>query len=155
MYRICSLADCPELSPEVAACVHEHWPAVEHVVQPVLPKSLHPADRLPLTFVLRDETGGVAGFYQLLERETVTRQELSPWISPLFVHPAHRGRALGERLLRHARRTAGGLGFPNVYLATDHIGYYERYGFEEIGLDVFPSGRLTKLYRHTTILDES
>ena len=153
MCQIVSLADRPHQAGALAGAVREHWPAVEDVVLPVLAESLHPADRLPLTFLLLDGEERLAGFYQLQEREIVTRQDLTPWISPLFVHPGHRGRGLGERLLWHARRTAGRLGFPAVYLATNHIGYYERYGFREIGLDVFRSGRPAKLYRNTAVPD--
>lgn len=150
MYQICFLQDCPQRSQELADYVCRNWPAVKDVVLPEIPKSLHPQDSLPLTvLLLRD--GEMKGFYQLLEQECIQRKDLSPWISPLFVDESERGHALGEQLLWHARQTAGSLGYDQVYLTTNHIQYYEKYGFREIGLDLFESGRPTKIYVHRTI----
>jgi len=106
---------------------------------------------LPYTFLLlkNDE---IIGFYQLIEQELVIRKDLSPWIAPLFIDKSERGRAFGALLLEHARKMAGKLGYKKVYLATDHILYYEKYGFREIGLDNFKWGRPTKIYEHDTLM---
>ncbi|MNT88643.1 Acetyltransferase (GNAT) family protein [compost metagenome] len=80
-----------------------------------------------------------------------TRKDLSPWIAPLFINKHERGNALGSLLLEHARKMAGQLGYEKVYLTTDHILFYEKYGFREIGLDNFEWGRPTKIYEHNTI----
>ncbi|WP_339174576.1 GNAT family N-acetyltransferase [Paenibacillus sp. FSL H7-0943] len=97
------------------------------------------------------ENDVIIGFYQLIEQEFITRKDLSPWIAPLFIDESERGKALGAVLLEHARKIAGQLGYAKVYLATDHILYYEKYGFKEIGLDNFEWGRPTKIYEHDTI----
>jgi len=78
----------------------------------------------------------------------VSSDALSPWITPLLVHPGERGNSYGKYLLEHVRREAGKLGFKAVFLATGEIGYYERYGFSEIGLTTFTWGRPTKIYEH-------
>lgn len=39
------------------------------------------------------------------------------------------------------------MGYNNLYLATEHIGLYEKFGFEEIGLGLYLWGAPTKLYR--------
>ena len=44
------------------------------------------------------------------------------------------------------RIIAGILGYNKVYLTTDHIQFYEKFGFREIGLDKFVTGRPTKIY---------
>lgn len=43
-----------------------------------------------------------------------------------------RGHGYGALLLERAKRDAANAGFSHVYLCTDHIGYYERYGFTHI-----------------------
>ncbi|MNN87264.1 hypothetical protein D3C81_2047940 [compost metagenome] len=53
--------------------------------------------------------------------------------------------------MEHARKLVGQLGYAKVYITTDHILYYEKYGFREIGLDNFEWGRPTKIYEHDTI----
>lgn len=92
----------------------------------------------------------VVGWVGLLEKEVVVRDDISPWISPLLVAKDRRGHRYGEALLNHASHEAAKLGFDRVYLTTDHIGYYEKYGFKEIGLTTFTWGRPTKIYQRDT-----
>ncbi|MGO4268853.1 GNAT family N-acetyltransferase [Paenibacillus sp. TAF58] len=102
-------------------------------------ESLSTANALPLTFLML-KNDRIIGFYQMIEQEYLVRKDLSPWIAPLFIEKSERGQALGAVLLQHARKTAGQLGYEKVYLTTDHIRYYEMYGFREIGLSNFEWG---------------
>lgn len=81
----------------------------------------------------------------------VRSEDLTPWITPLLVHPDHRGNRYGKLLLEHACKEAGRLGCKQVYLTTGEIGYYEKYGFHEVGLTTFNWGRPTKIYRQDTL----
>lgn len=150
MIDIKSIQECPFRQNELAEYVKEQWPNVEKVVIPKIHESLTTKDGLPFTFLLlRNDV--IIGFYQLIEQEFLTRKDLSPWIAPLFIDKKERGNALGSLLLEHARKIAGKLGYQRVYLTTDHIRYYEKYGFREIGLDNFEWGRPTKIYEHDTV----
>jgi len=95
--------------------------------------------------------GRVYGWTGSLDKPEVLSEELSPWITPLLVHPDERGHRYGKMLLEYARAEAGRLGFEVVYLTTGEIGYYEKYGFREVGLTTFTWGRPTKVYEHDTI----
>ncbi|WNS41106.1 GNAT family N-acetyltransferase [Paenibacillus sp. MMS20-IR301] len=150
MQVIKSLLECPERRNEFAEYVKEKWPKVTKVVLPKIDESLSAEAGLPFTFLLL-KNGKIIGFYQLIEQEYISRKDLSPWISPLFIDENERGRGLGSVLLEHARKMAGQLGYAKVYLTTDHILYYEKYGFREIGLDNFAWGRPTKIYEHDAI----
>jgi ribosomal protein S18 acetylase RimI-like enzyme len=96
-------------------------------------------------------TGRVYGWEGSIEKPEILSDELSPWITPLLVHPDERGNRYGKMLLEYARKEAGRLGFKVVYLTTGEIGYYEKYGFREVGLTTFTWGRPTKVYEHDTI----
>lgn len=150
MLVIKSLKECSERQNELSEYVKEKWSKVKKVVLPKIEESLLSECGLPLTFLLL-KNDKIIGFYQLIEQEFVTRKDLSPWIAPLFIDESERGQALGSILLEHGRKMAGQLGYKKVYLATDHILYYEKYGFREIGLDKFEWGRPTKIYEHDTI----
>ncbi len=152
MIKIESLNDCPERRTQLAEYVAEKWPNVMKAVLPQIEASLVDESSLPFTYLLL-KAGRLIGFYQLVEQDAVCRKDLSPWIAPLFVDPGERGQAYGSVLLEHARLTAGRLGYRTVYLATDHIQYYEKYGFREIGLDLFEWGRPTKIYEHDTLME--
>ena len=93
----------------------------------------------------------IIGFYQLVEQELIIRKDLSPWINTVFIDNQERGQRLSSKLLEHDRTVAGKLGYAKVYLTTDHIQFYEKFGFREIGLDKFVWGRPTKIYEHDTI----
>ena len=107
--------------------------------------SIKSNDSLPQGYMLMKDKR-IIGFCGLIEKELIQRDDLSPFISPLLIASEDRGVGLGAMLLKHVRKEAGWLGFFKVYLTTDHIGYYEKYGFKEIGLTQFTWGRPTKLY---------
>lgn len=131
-----SIKECPERRMEFIEYVSEEWPVVKNVVIPKIEDSLATANGMPITFLLL-KNDRIIGFYQLVEQELLVRKNLSPWISPMFIDKSERGQALGLLLLDHGRKMAGELGYEKVILTTDHIQYYEKYGFREIGLDTF------------------
>ena len=156
--QILSLRECPERAGECAAFLLEHFNAFV---------SGYPADilagdgPLPQGYLLlkggkvigwtglheKDAVSGkVYGWEGSIQKEEVTSDGLSPWITPLVVRPDERGNRYGRLLLEQARKEAGRLGFQLVYLTTGEIGYYEKYGFREVGLTAFTWGRPTKVY---------
>lgn len=149
--EIQSIKECPERRDEFITYISEAWPAVKDAAITQMEESLSTEFSLPLTFLML-KNDRIMGFYQLIEQEYLVRKDLSPWIAPLFVDKNERGQGFGGVLLQHARKTAGKLGYEKVYLTTDHIQYYEKYGFREIGLSNFEWGRPSKIYEHDTLL---
>ena len=72
--------------------------------------------------------------------------DLYPWLAALYVEEDCRGNGYGKMLIEHAVKDAGLLGFKNLYLCTDHIGFYERFGFDFIGYCYHPWGEKTQIY---------
>lgn len=149
-YEIRSIKDCPERSEEFKAYLSKAWSPVSNTAIAQMNKSLATPNALPLTFLLM-HNDRIMGFYQLIEQESLVQKDLSPWIAPLFIDESLRERGLGAALLLHARRTAGRIGYSKVFLTTDHIGYYEKHGFREIGLSTFEWGRPSKIYEHDVL----
>lgn len=56
------------------------------------------------------------------------------------------GHGYGRRLLDYARADARRLGFRKIYLSTEHVGYYERYGFVYLGQGWHPWGESSRIY---------
>lgn len=148
--KIVSIAGNALLCEKVKEYCKENWEKVYGCFAECADKSAA-AEILPQTWVAL-VGNRIAGFYQLSEREYITRKdEFTPFITSLFVDPTMRGGlGMGKTLLDHARYEAAKLGFDKVYLTTDHIGYYEKYGFREIGLDLYDWGSPTKLYEADT-----
>jgi predicted acetyltransferase len=81
----------------------------------------------------------------------MVRKDLCPWFCALYIEPAERCRQLGEKLLTHSRYEAAKLGFIKVYLNTDHIRYYEKYGWRYIGDFAHQSGVDARVYEADAI----
>ena len=147
--KILSLYDSPEFLEACIDFVSGHFGNREHF-EKALTECTDSPERLPQGYMLVKQDQ-IIGYCGLIEQEAVLREDLSPWISPLLIAEAERGNSLGAKMLEHVRREAGKLGFERVYLTTDHIGYYEKYGFREIGLTCFTWGRPTKIYEHAVL----
>jgi len=100
---------------------------------------------LPRWFLMLEDNE-IIGSYGLITNDFNSRQDLYPWLCALYVEESHRGRQLGSRLLEHGRVQAGKLGFPKLYLCTDHNGYYEKYGWRHIAKCYHPWGEESKVY---------
>lgn len=136
-----AISEFPERKSELLNYIKANWPPVVASAEKQLDKSF---------MMLKDNK--IIGFYQLLDHEIIQHfEELTPWISCLFVDEKERGKRLGELMLIDGRKRAGNLGFEKVYLTTDHIQFYEKFGFKEIGIDCFLNGRPTKIYEAETM----
>ncbi|HNX75171.1 MAG TPA: GNAT family N-acetyltransferase [Candidatus Rifleibacterium sp.] len=105
--------------------------------------------RLPQFFLLLD-AGRPIGCAAIITNDFISRHDLYPWAACLYVAESERGKGHGGRLLEHACLKAKEAGFADIYLTTDHDGYYERYGWQRIedGIDLF-SGQPSRIYtRH-------
>jgi len=88
----------------------------------------------------------IVGGYGLIDNDFMIDTDLCPWLCALYVEPDRRGQSLGAKLLGHSRIEAGKLGFAKVYLNTDHVGYYEKYGWRYIEDFTHGSGDEVRVY---------
>lgn len=58
------------------------------------------------------------------------RPDLTPNVCAVYTEPRHRGRGTAGRLLGLVVRDMQKKGVWPLYLVTDHVGFYERYGWE-------------------------
>ena len=70
-------------------------------------------------------------FLTLCDRDEIVAPELFPWIGFVFTFPKYRGNRLSEKLIDYAVELAKNLysESKNLYVSTDHVGLYEKYGF--------------------------
>jgi len=69
-------------------------------------------------------------FCTFAEKDDIQPTELTPWIGWVYTFPEYRGNRFAGKLLEHAEKLAEKAGFKNIYISTDHVGLYEKYGFE-------------------------
>lgn len=142
--RILTARENPGARERIADYIKSKWAGPEslRVYDDCVAHAGHP---LPEWYVLVDgeRFAGCAG---LIMNDFISRQDLWPWLCALYVEPDMRGRALGRLLIERARADARKAGFPHIYLCTDHVGYYEKYGFAYIGQGYHPWGEESRIY---------
>lgn len=79
-------------------------------------------------FILADGEHLVS-FCTLTKNDCVKDDSMFPWIGFLFTDLKYRGNRYSQQVVEAAYSLAMEQGYERVYLATDHIGFYEKYGF--------------------------
>ena len=147
--KICSIREVPEYIPAILEDMSENWWECLTWTRGDIEKSLK-ASTIPNTFVAF-ENGEYIGMYTLLVKNLLFSEETGLWIGTLYITPKARDKHLSPILLEHAERMGGALGYDLIYLASDHVNYYEKFGFKESGPDLCIWGEPTKMYVHDTI----
>jgi N-acetylglutamate synthase-like GNAT family acetyltransferase len=93
--------------------------------------------------MVSDKIMGCAG---LLTNDFISCMDLWPWLSAIYIDEHYRGNAYGSLLITRLKQDAAKAGFPKVYLSTNHIGYYEKYGFEYVCAGYHPWGESSRVY---------
>ncbi len=95
------------------------------------------------------ENNKIIGCAGLITNDFISRMDLYPWFCALYIDKEYRGNRYASLLLEQAKQDAKVGGFSNLYLCTDHIGYYEKYGFKYIGIGYHPWGDSSRIYSIT------
>ena len=72
----------------------------------------------------------IVGGLGVIENDFHNRKDLAPNICAVFVEEKYRSQGIAGKLLNMAVEDLREKGITQVYLLTDHIGFYERYGWE-------------------------
>lgn len=69
-------------------------------------------------------------FCTYAEKDDIQPTELTPWMGFVYTFPDHRGHRYVGKLFEEIERIAKEEGISEVYISTNHIGLYEKYGCE-------------------------
>ena len=69
-------------------------------------------------------------FCTYAQKDDIQPTELTPWMGFVYTFPEHRGHRYVGLLLEEIERLAKEEGICEVYISTNHIGLYEKYGCE-------------------------
>ena len=115
------------------------------VYEDCIKNCLKTSNPLPHWYLLEDK-GEIIGCAGLITNDFISRMDIYPWFSSLYIEKEYRGQSLGSLFLNKAKKDAKSGGFSYLYLCTDHIGYYEKYGFTYIGTGYHPWGESSRIY---------
>lgn len=143
--RIISVRENPEYRDIAIEYISSKWSAPRIVYQDSITHCITTPNPLPQWYLLEkdDEIIGCAG---LITNDFISRMDLYPWVCGVFIEEAHRGHAYASLLLERAKADSIKAGFKNLYLSTDHIGFYEKYDFHYIGQGYHPWDEESRIY---------
>ena len=86
-------------------------------------------NEMPITLVAHDERG-VLGTASLKASDMEILQDITPWLSSVFVHPDHRGEGVATALVAEIEKIARQLGFTRIHVFNPiSQGVFEKLGW--------------------------
>lgn len=98
-----------------------------------------------LVFVLMDNDNLVS-FLTLSDQDCIIDPTKKCWIGFVYTDVKYRGNRYSELLINVAINVAKINNHNIIYLATNHIGLYEKYGFEYLESKIDVYGELSRIY---------
>ena len=131
--RLVRLREEPERKGKMARWFHERWNISLKAYEESMTQCLAGRAAVPQWYLLMEGEVVAAGA-GVIENDFHDRPDLRPNLCALYVEPPYRGRGLARALLDAVRADMGVLGEDRLYLVTDHVGFYERCGWEFLTL---------------------
>lgn len=146
-YRYITLMENPELKEEAASWFHSKWGVPKEAYLECMNAYLDNETNYGWYFCLCDEKI-VAGM-GVIENDFHDRKDLAPNVCAVYTEEDYRCKGIAGNLLNMVVEDMKDKGISPIYLVTDHIGFYERYGWEFLCMvqgDDDPE--MTRMYIH-------
>ena len=122
------------------------WGAAQYLAYLLKENKLNDLVGKSLVLMLVDSENLVS-FCTLAEKDDVQPTDLTPWIGWIYTFPKYRGNRMAGKLLTHAEKLAKESGTTHTHISTNHIGLYEKYGYEFFITAKDVDGEETRVYR--------
>ena len=123
-----TLRDRPELEDGAAEWFHGKWGVPKEAYLACMDAYLRGETEYEWVLCLDGEK--IVGGMGVIENDFHDRPDLAPNVCAVYTEEAYRGRGIAGRLLEKVVSDMREKGITPLYLATDHKGFYERYGWE-------------------------
>lgn len=123
-----TLRDKPSLKNETAQWFHNKWGVPKDAYLECMESYLNNETEYGWYLCLDDNK--IIGGVGVIDNDFHERKDLSPNICALYVEEKYRNKGIAGRLLEMVVNDLKLKDITPVYLVTDHIGFYERYGWQ-------------------------
>lgn len=145
MNDIIPLSSRPDMIPKAAEWFHSKWGISAEVYADSMRMSLDTDSGVPSWYIILDDEDIIAGL-GVIGNDFHRRPDLTPNICAVYVDEMYRGRGIMRALLERAVSDLAKHGTKYAYLITDHVGLYEKCGWEFYGMVEENDGALTRMY---------
>lgn len=148
MYDIIKISEHGELLDAAALWFHQKWGIPKAAYEESMKESGKGMAAVPEWYIVLDGKKLIAGL-GVIENDFHDRKDLRPNVCAVFVEEEYRGRGIAGKLLQFVCRDCHEKGIDTLYLITDHISFYERYGWKFLCM-VQGDGEphMTRMYVH-------
>ena len=143
-YAFLTLRERPEILDRAAQWFHEKWGVPKEAYLACMTAYLNRETEYGWYLCLDDEK--IAGGLGVIENDFHDRKDLKPNVCAVYTEEAYRGLGIAGKLLELAVEDMKAKGISPLYLVTDHIGFYERYGWEFLCTAKDDGGNETRVY---------
>ena len=128
-YEIVKMQEHPECKQEAAQWFHEKWGIPLEAYIDSIEECLRGSAAVPRWYLVLHEDRVIAGA-GVIENDFHDRKDLTPNVCAVYVEESYRNQGIAGELLDFVCKDMRAAGIATLYLVTDHIGFYERYGWE-------------------------
>ena len=146
-FNFITLRDCPSLRDRAAEWFHEKWGVPADAYLKCMTAYLKRETEYGWYLCLSGEQ--IVGGLGIIENDFHDRKDLTPNVCAVYTEEACRCQGVAGQLLNMVVEDLRAKGISPLYLVTDHIGFYERYGWEFLCMvqgDGEPE--MTRMYIH-------
>ncbi len=127
-YSYIALMDKPELLDEAASWFHSKWGVPKEAYLECMNDYLNKETNNGWYLCLYN--GEIVAGLGVIDNDFHDRKDLSPNVCAVYTDETHRRKGIAGKLLNMVVADMKSKGVSPIYLLTDHIGFYERYGWE-------------------------
>jgi len=128
-YRIIRLIDRPESKDRLAKWFHEKWGIPLEAYAESMKECLQKGKCIPQWYAAVID-GKIIGGLGVIENDFHDRKDLAPNVCAVYVEEEYRCQGIAGKLLNYASEDMKAKGISPLYLVTDHVSFYERYGWK-------------------------
>ena len=123
-----TLKQRPEWKEQAAQWFHQKWGVPQEAYLECMDDYL--SGKTEYGWYLCMDGSKIVGGLGVIENDFHDRKDLTPNICAVYTEADYRCRGIAGRLLDMAVEDLRSKGVSPAYLLTDHVGFYERYGWE-------------------------
>ena len=127
-YTYITLRQKPELKEKAAAWFHDKWKVPQEAYLECMEAYLNYETEYGWYLCLDGEY--IVGGLGVIENDFHDRKDLKPNVCAVYTEKEYRGQGIAGKLLDMVVKDMKSKGITPIYLVTNHVNFYERYGWE-------------------------